>query len=79
MIEGFYKDWLSNPANSKLNRLKNVMGVQTICNSIGVPLIEIPIDAMYNRYMTQTMARDLMHPGREWNELVADKFLDKIG
>ena len=78
MIEGFYKDWLSNPANYKLNRLKNVMGVQTICNDNGIPFIEIPVDEMHNRYMIQTMARDLMHPGREWNELVAKRFLDNL-
>jgi hypothetical protein len=78
MIEGFYTNWLTNPANSELNRLKNVMGVRTICNSIGAPLVEIPIDDMYNPYMIQTMARDLMHPGKDWNERVAERFLTDV-
>ena len=75
-VSGFYEHWLSNFANSQLNRLKNVMGVRTICNGIGTPLVEIPIDKLFNRTMTPS-ARDLMHPGREWNEVVAERFLDK--
>jgi hypothetical protein len=74
---GFYEHWLSNSANFELNRLKNVMGVRTICNGIGTPLVEIPIDKLFNRTMTPS-ARDLMHPGREWNEAVAGRFLEKL-
>lgn len=78
MVGGFYKSWLAHPANADMNRLKNVMGVRTICNSIGAPLVEIPIDDMYNPTMVHTKARDLMHPGREWNEYVAQTFLKKL-
>jgi len=28
--------------------------------------------------MVHTKARDLMHPGREWNEYVAQTFLKKL-
>ena len=78
LVDKFYKPWLSHPANAEMNRLKNVMGVQTICNSIGVPLVEIPIDDMYDPTMVLTKARDLMHPGREWNEHVTQTFLKKL-
>jgi hypothetical protein len=76
MLGGFYNGWLSHSANAELNRLKNVMGIQTICNSIGVPLVEIPSDGML--YGIEPLGRDLMHPGREWHKAVADKFLDKL-
>jgi hypothetical protein len=59
--------------------LKNVMGVQTICNSIGVPLIEMPMENVSGDLtINRIEGRDLMHPGREWNEVVASRFLDKI-
>ena len=76
-IKDFYNYWLMHPANAEMNQLKNVMGVQTICNSIGVPLVEIHSNILASSRMA-TAGRDLMHPGREWNEKVATRFLDKI-
>jgi hypothetical protein len=79
MLQGFYNGWLSHPANGKLNRLKNVMGVRTICNSIGVPLVEMPSEeALKVMDWKVTLGRDLMHPGREWNDRVAQLFLEKL-
>jgi hypothetical protein len=78
-INEFYHGWLSHPANAEMNQLKNVMGVQTICNSIGVPLIEMPMENVSGDLtINRIEGRDLMHPGREWNEVVASRFLDKI-
>ena len=76
-IKDFYTRWLSHPANAEMHQLKNVMGVQTICNSIGVPLVEIHSNILATSRMI-TAGRDLMHPGREWNEKVATRFLGKI-
>lgn len=73
----FYTDWLSYPANADMNCLKSVMGIQTICNSIGVPLIDIPVDECIVG-SHQSWARDLMHPGREWNEKIANLFLERM-
>lgn len=80
MLQGFYNGWLSHPANAELNRLKNVMGVQTICNSIGVPLVEISADncGIGDARWVSKLGRDLMHPGREWNEAVAERFLNSV-
>jgi hypothetical protein len=79
-ITDFYNGWLSNPANAEMNQLKNVMGIRTICNGIGVPLIEIPMESASGVLTTSHAdGRDLMHPGRGWNEAVANRFLDKIG
>ena len=78
LIEEYYKPWLAHPANADMNRLKNVMGVQTICNGIGVPLVEIPTDKMYDSKTMMTKGRDLLHPGREWNEYVAQTFMKKL-
>lgn len=77
----FYMDWLSHPANADMNRLKSVMGIQMICNSIGVPLIEIPVEdciTIPGKEACNTWARDLMHPGREWNENMTDLFLERL-
>ena len=79
-INEFYHGWLSHPANSELNRLKNVMGVQTICNSIGIPLVEMPAEEALKviDWKLRATGRDLMHPGREWNDRVAQVFLEKL-
>lgn len=78
MLQGFYNGWLSTPTNGELNRLKNVMGVQTICNSIGVPLVEMSAEeALKVMDWRVTLGRDLMHPGREWHDRVAQVFLEK--
>ena len=76
----FYNEWLSHPANAEMNRLKAVMGVQTVCNGIGVPLIEFPLGEFF-AFMTTGQfryGRDLMHPGREWHEHVAEGVMKKI-
>jgi hypothetical protein len=77
----FYMRWLLHPANADMNRLKSVMGVQTICNSIGVPLIEVPVEDVIvprNGERDQSWARDLMHPGNTWNERVTSTIMEKI-
>ena len=77
-IDQFYLNWLSHPANRDMHRLKNVMGVQTICDSIGVPLIEIPIEDKKFLLKDYSWARDMMHFGRSWNNKVSEIFLQKI-
>lgn len=77
----FFINWLMHPANADMNRLKSVMGVQTICNSIGVPLIEVPVEDVIvprNGERYQSWARDLMHPGNTWNERVTSTIMEKI-
>jgi hypothetical protein len=79
LLEGFYNGWLSHPANAELNRLKNVMGVRTICNGIGVPLVEMPAEEALNALDWKTqLGRDLMHPGREWHTKIAERFLSEL-
>jgi hypothetical protein len=61
----FYYNWLSHPANADMNRLKSVMGVQTICNSIGVPLVEIPVEECTvprNNEPVESWERDILQP-----------------
>ena len=84
-LEPFYNAWLSHPANTDMNLLKCSLGVESICNSIGVPLIEIPLDKLEletfmgpEGWWIGNIARDLLHPGKEWHQAVADKFLDKL-
>lgn len=82
-ISDYYNAWLSYPANAEMNQLKNVMGVQMICNNLGIPIIEIPLDTtvfIENETLTQSFCegRDLMHPGKRWNDAVAKTFLDRM-
>jgi hypothetical protein len=77
----FYINWLLYPANADMNRLKSVMGVQTICNSIGIPLIEIRVDKIVVPHAGakhQEWARDLMHPGRDWHKRVELEIMEKL-
>lgn len=83
-VEGFYNGWLSHPANADMNLLKTSLGVQSICNSVGVELIEIQVEKLnlypnieYKTWMS-TLGRDLLHPGKEWHEAVTARFLDEI-
>ncbi len=76
-IKDFYTYWLMHPANAEMNHLKNVMGVQSICDSTRVPLVEINSNILAMSRMV-TAGRDLMHPGREWNERVAQTFMKKL-
>jgi hypothetical protein len=77
----FYMRWLLHPANADMNRLKSVMGVQAICNGIGAPLIEMPVEEVIvprEGEKGQSWARDLMHPGHYWNDRVASTIMEKI-
>ena len=77
-IDEFYVNWLSHPANADMHKLKCVMGVQTICNNIGVPLIEIPIEDKKFLLKEYSWARDLTHFGSTWNHKASNIFLQKI-
>ena len=80
-IGGFYECWLSDTANVELNQLKNVIGIQMICNRNDVPLLEMPALRCLTggKHRKLPLARDLVHPGREWHQYVADTFIEKIG
>jgi hypothetical protein len=48
-----------------MNRLKSVMGVQTICNGIGVPLVEIPVEECTvprKNEPVESWERDILQP-----------------
>jgi hypothetical protein len=84
-LEPYYETWLSHPANADMNLLKCSLGVQSICDSIGAQLIEIPLIKLELETLmgpggwSGTVGRDLMHPGTEWHKAVADKFLQTLG
>lgn len=82
-IKTFYNSWfLSHSANTDMNLLKCSLGVKSICDSVGTQLIEKPLDKLsLNRapdLWTRELARDLMHPGKEWQKAVAAVFLDEV-
>jgi hypothetical protein len=79
--EEFYLNWLSNDVNMDMNRLKNQIGIRHICEENDAKLFEITVEDTMAKRMVQgknTWARDLMHPGREWNVSMAQDFLTLI-
>jgi hypothetical protein len=78
--DAFYHRWLEYSANADMNLLKCLLGVQSICDQAGVPLIETYVHDYLEQHLSSTdgPARDLMHPGRTWNTVVAKSFLEKI-
>lgn len=73
----FYLQWLTNPINYELNYKKNKLAVQQICSSNSIPLSIIDDSNRWNRANRKDLARDLLHSGVQWNELIAQRFLSK--
>jgi len=77
----FYKEWVTNCNNSKLNYLKNKLAVQQICMDNNIKFLEqsfagiIPMLRMAGVY---DFARDLSHRGVESNKIIANYFLSQI-
>jgi hypothetical protein len=83
-FEPFYDAWLSHSANSDMHGLKCSLGVRSICDNFDTQLIEIPVEFLEietlrgERGWNSTVARDLSHPGKEWNQAVFEQFLENI-
>lgn len=84
VFEPYYDAWLSHPANADMNGLKCSLGVRSICENFDAELIEIPLDLLEIKTLmtaegwNSTVARDLNHPGTDWNRAVSEKFLERI-
>lgn len=77
----FYQRWLMNDVNGDMNRLKNQIAIRYICEQHDAKLFEITVeDTMAKRTVLgpNTWGRDVLHPGREWNESMAHDFLSMM-
>lgn len=69
----FFKEWFGQPWNIEINKRKNLLAIQQLCQSKNIPLIVQ--DSQQNFCLeTQDLARDLLHPGVNQQNLLADRF-----
>jgi hypothetical protein len=70
---GFYKNWASDDNNSYFNREKNILGLKMLCHERNTKLVVVGFERCSN-----SLARDLAHPGIECHDIFSKKLLDKI-
>lgn len=82
----FYETWITNEINTVLNREKNQLAIQQICEKNNVCFFQLTTEETgpifnpkgFNKKSLTEKARDLIHPGREWNKQLSEKFLGMI-
>ena len=72
--QDFYKHWIDNKNNAVLNRAKNVLAIEALCQQLGIRLITVKAELLFST-MYIDLARDLMHPGRRSNAEFAQHVL----
>jgi len=66
--------WLNTEQNGQINRRKNKLAIQKICDYRGIRFIQDDAENL----VTKDFARDLQHPGVESNRLFASKLLNQL-
>lgn len=76
----YYETWSTNNPNTRLNREKNLLAIDSITKSVGGTFHflhaekEIP-----SAHDEMDLARDLVHHGLKWNERMTERVLDVLG
>jgi len=73
-LEGYQKNYLVHNQNSNLNRRKNLLAMQNICDKHNVPFYYNLLDNFHSK----ASARDLQHHGPEASYDLAKKFVNTI-
>jgi lysophospholipase L1-like esterase len=71
----YSKIWLTQDINSDINAKKNKLAIQQCCANANIPLFFI--DLLSDQYC-DGLARDLMHPGVQANQLLAKNLYNQI-
>ena len=66
--------WLNTDQNGIINREKNRMAINHICNNLKIKILDIDV----NELVSVDSARDLMHPGLRSHQNFADKIINLI-
>jgi len=66
--------WLNTEQNGQINRKKNKLAIQKICDDRGIKFVQDNVESLIN----VDFARDLQHPGTESNQLFARKLLNQL-
>lgn len=75
----YYKTWSTNRENTRMNREKNLLALDSICKSVGCSFFfgyaesEIPPE-----HVQTDLARDLIHHGVKWNEKMRDRAIETM-
>lgn len=71
----FYKKWVETSLNGELNRIKNCLAIEKICENFGIKFA-----ALNHEILSRDMdlARDLQHPGISAQQDLANKMILKL-
>ena len=72
----WYVEYLKSKHNTDTNFLKNRLAIQQLCQDIDSRLVYI--DSEWEGHAGVDKARDLMHPGKESNRLIANNMLEYL-
>ena len=76
-LDSFYRDWITNPENTRLHDLKNLWAVERLCDSLNIPLHHWSWADMFDDRVDD-LARDLDHPGARVHQVFAERVLREI-
>lgn len=85
-INSFYTLWATNNINIEMNLKKNQYAIRHICEKNNVKIFDLTTEDVgpifnpvgFSKKAIKEKARDLMHPGRQWNAELAEKFLQMM-
>ena len=71
----YVKIWTSSTSNQQLNLLKNTLAFQHLCASLQIKSIILPME----KFLSDSCARDLMHPGAHLYTNLAKQVVNLLG
>jgi hypothetical protein len=69
----FIKNWFTSTINQQLNLQKNTLAFERLCDSLGIQSIILPRDNSMDRPFPHGGARDLIHPGADAYNMLAQR------
>lgn len=75
--DSFYEKWVINEENGRLNRLKNQLSIQNICQSRNIKFLNFNVESDFC-FTEKDLARDLSHPGVLSHHSFSEKILNFI-
>lgn len=75
-LPDFYRAWINHNANSQLNKIKNALAIEQLCQRVNIKFIAV--DATQMLVAPLDLARDLAHPGVESNRQFSESVLAQL-
>lgn len=77
-MKDFYRYWLDHSDNSHINRRKNVLAMQSICNQYKIPILFYYPELEFSAGMSGKNARDLLHYGASLHLQLAHRIKNEL-